>query len=97
MSERPLQGDGETILVRVVAPPPFQSMLMGTPTVFSRAKFPDGSEAGVRLHVLRAVMGQERLGVLEIRTGFVPKGLGMGDAIELVAGGVMRLHCVVAE
>jgi hypothetical protein len=91
-----LQGDGETILVRVEVPLPFRDLLADTPTVFSRAKFPDGTEAGVRLHMLKAVEGQERHGIIEVRTGEVPK-VEMGDTIELVAGGVMRLRCVVAE
>jgi hypothetical protein len=91
-----LQGDGETILVRVEVPEHFRDLLADTPTVFSRASFPDGTEAGVRLHMLRPVEGEERHGIIEVRIGEVPKA-EMGDVIELVAGGVMRLRCVVAE
>lgn len=39
-----LQGDGETILVRVEVPLVLRWMLMGTVTVFSRARFADGTE-----------------------------------------------------
>lgn len=100
-SDHPLKGDGETILVRVGVPEHFRDLLADTPTIFSRAKFPDGTEVGVRLHMLRAVKGQERRGIIEVRiievrNGEVPK-VEMGDVIDLVAGGVMRLRCVVAE
>lgn len=96
-SRHPLQGDGETILVRVEVPPVARWMLMGEATVFSRARFADGTEAGVRLHMLLEVEGQERHGIVEVRTGEVPKGLTMGDGFDLVAGGMVQLHCVVAE
>lgn len=92
-----LQGDGETIRVRVEVPKRYEALLADTATVFSRARFIDGSEAGVRVHLLRAVEGQDRLGVLEVRTGEPPASLWMGDLIVLTAGGEMVIQCWVAE
>lgn len=93
----PLQGDGETILVEVELEGSWRLLLRGRDTVFSRARFPDGSKAGVRLHMLDPVEGRPRNGIIEVRTGEVPKGLTLGDVIELTAGGVLQLRCVVAE
>ena len=46
----PLQGGGETILVRFEVPKELRQLFEDTPTIFSRARFADGSIEGSRLH-----------------------------------------------
>lgn len=96
----PLQGDGETILVRFEVPKELRQLFEGTPTIFSRARFADGSIEGTRLHALAAVEGEDRHGVLELVLRphrSPPKETRKGDKIELTAGGMVILTCWVAE
>lgn len=97
---RPLHGDGETILVRLEVPKELRELFADEPTVFSRARFPDGSLESARLHVLAAAKGEERHGILELvgrpRGGY-PKETAKGDKIDLTAGGKVILSCWVAE
>ncbi len=93
----PLQGDGETILVTVEVPKPFRYLLADTPTVFCRAKLPDGRSVGARLHMMAELPGEPRHGIIEIRDEGPPVETKKGDLIELGVVGHMVLRCTVAE
>ena len=53
--------------------------------------------AELKSRVMRAVAGQERHGILEVRIGEAPKELGLGDLIELTSKGELVIRCWVAE
>lgn len=95
-----LLGEDETVLVTVDIPEAYRRLINETgQTLFSRARFADDTEAGVRLHMVARVEGSEGLwsGIVELRIGKFPERLATGDVFELVAGGRCVVRCTVAE